>query len=133
MKNKHFHKSIKGFTLIELMIVVAIIGILAAIAYPSYQGYAERTNRKAAIAEMLDIGQQLERQYTINNGTFTGAAPTINTVKGYNIAAPTIAANGQSYTITATQGSGGDPNCGNLTITSDGGRSSTGSGSNCFR
>lgn len=117
------------------MIVVAIIGVLAAIAYPSYQGYVERANRKAAIAEILDIGGQLDRFYTVNNGTFTGAAPTItiNAVKGYNINAPVIAANGQSYSITATQGSGGDPDCGNLTITSDGGRSSTGSGSNCFR
>ena len=46
------HPSQLGFTLIELMIVVAILGILAAIAYPSYQGYVERTNRADMMSEM---------------------------------------------------------------------------------
>lgn len=50
----------KGFTLIELMIVVAIIGVLAAIAYPSYQGYIERTNRADMMAEMQQIASRVE-------------------------------------------------------------------------
>ena len=56
----------KGFTLIELMIVVAIIGILASIAYPSYQRYIEDTRRGQAQADLLELAQYMERRYAAN-------------------------------------------------------------------
>lgn len=49
-----------GFTLIEMMVVIAIIGVLAAIAYPSYQGYVERTNRADMMSEMHQIASRIE-------------------------------------------------------------------------
>ncbi len=132
---KNIGKKNAGFTLMELMIVVAIIGILAAIAYPNYLQYLKNVNRKAAVAELLDIKDRLERHYTVNNGTYTGFTYTANpNIRGYTIAAPTIEGNGQSYTITAALDStdDGDPDCGDLTVTSTGGESST-KGSGCFR
>lgn len=54
----------KGFTLIELMIVVAVIAILAAIAYPSYVNYVVDTRRGTAAACLIEISQFMEREYT---------------------------------------------------------------------
>ena len=59
----------QGFTLIELMIVVAIIAILAAIAYPSYQEYVRKTKRTDAEADMIELAGRLQR-YKIANFTF---------------------------------------------------------------
>jgi len=61
-----------GFTLIELMIVVAIIGILAAIAYPSYQGALRDSRRGAAQADLVELAGAMERYYTTNNSYIGG-------------------------------------------------------------
>lgn len=54
----------RGFTLMELMIVVAIVGILASIAYPSYQSHVLKTRRAVAAGCMLELAQWMERNYT---------------------------------------------------------------------
>lgn len=56
-----------GFTLVELMITVAIIGILAAIVYPSYVDYMRRSHRAEAKTILMEAAQRLERSFTQNN------------------------------------------------------------------
>jgi type IV pilus assembly protein PilE len=84
-----------GFTLIELMIVVVIVGILAAIAYPSYQQYARETKRADAHAALLRIAT-LEEKFFSNNNTYT----TSTTALGY--AANPAASNDGYWAISIT-------------------------------
>jgi type IV pilus assembly protein PilE len=69
----------RGFTLIEVMIVVAIIGVLASIAIPSYQQYVMRGNRAEAKNALLALAQRLEQNYTLSGSYATDqAAAAIN-------------------------------------------------------
>ena len=68
--------NVKGFTLIEMMIVVAIIGILASIALPNYTKYVLQSRRTIAINAILDLAGKQARYYTIGN-TYTGSLLTL--------------------------------------------------------
>jgi type IV pilus assembly protein PilE len=75
----------RGFTLIELMIVVAIIAVLAAIAYPSYTSYITKTRRNAATACLSEYANYMERYYTTNlsyaaSASTSGGTPVANPV-----------------------------------------------------
>lgn len=71
MKNIQMNHAQKGFTLIELMIVVAIIGILAAIAIPQYQDYTARTQVNRAYSEISALRTAVEENLTRGNTSFT--------------------------------------------------------------
>ncbi|WP_041635056.1 type IV pilin protein [Marinobacter sp. BSs20148] len=93
-----------GFTLIELMIVVAIIGIIAAIAYPSYQDYVEKTRRNLAKADLLELAQWMERRYAtgFDYQASGGGSPTLPfDTSPRNAAEPT--AYNISFTATVTK------------------------------
>lgn len=114
----------QGFTLIELMVVVAIIGILASLAYPSYMESVRKSNRADAKATMLQVAGQEERYYTENNvyGSMIAigyAAESIASQSGrHNITLATANAD-STYIISATPVSI-DTTCGVLTLTNTG-------------
>lgn len=89
----------KGFSLIELMITVAIVGILAGIAYPSYQNYVLRTGRADGQAKLMEIMQAQERFYS-QNQTYTANLGLGGLA--YGVAADAaVPSNEGRYTITA--------------------------------
>lgn len=129
--SKYMSSSSKGFTLIELMIVVAVIGILAAIAYPSYLDHVQRSNRSEAISALVSMASDQERFYTVNNNY----ASSVTDPAGLGLSATTstnlytVTVNNDAdttYTLTATPNGWNDPDCGNFTLTNAGQRGISG-------
>jgi type IV pilus assembly protein PilE len=140
-------KKRNGFTLIELMIVVAVVGLLAVIAYPSYLGYLRRTNRVDATAGLMRVASAQEKYFVQNNTYATTAQITTlglnNSERGwYTITIAPLGTLTQGYTATATAVAGkrqiNDLECRTFSITSTGVKAaaksdSSDSSGNCWR
>jgi type IV pilus assembly protein PilE len=107
----------KGFTLIELMIVVAIVSILAMIAYPSYNSHVRKTARKEAAGVMLDVAGRMER---IRSQALAYQSFAPDSTRRYAITL-NVAAGGTGYTITATPSADqASDTCGIITLNHQG-------------
>lgn len=118
----------RGFTLIEVMIAIAIVGILAAIAYPSYIEQVRKTRRTEGKSMLLEVAAKQERFYTENNTYANDLDDDLGydsdpvTTEGGWYQVSVIAASATDYTLQAVpQGAqAGDTLCGALTIDSFG-------------
>ena len=127
-------KTRRGFTLIELMIVVVVIAVLAAISFPAYQRYLASTRRATAAACLTEMAQFMERFYT-DNMTYVGASPATAPLQcrtdltGQYTFAIAGTATASAFTLNATpQGRQAtlDAGCGTLGMTQSGTKTVTG-------
>lgn len=131
----------KGFTLIELMITVVVVGILATIAIPSYNGYVIKTNRTEGKALLMEVMQKEEKYYNERNNYTTtltqlgySASPIISE-KGYYSVAAAVASTTDNIILQATPigNQATDSDCGILILSSNGQKTTSTNNSKCWQ
>lgn len=145
MRGDLFRRNRKGFTLVELLVALAVFAILTAIAYPMYQEQVRKSRRAAVKGSMLQVSQFMERYYTENmrysdaggnslsmddvyNASFLDDAAQVE--KYYDL---TIISDATGYTIQAVPETGQDEDkCETLNLSSTGNRTSSSSHDNCW-
>ena len=133
----------KGFSLMEVMITIAILGLLAAIAFPSYQSYIIRGNRSAAQSFMLEVASKQER-YLLDSRTYAADIATLGMTvpssvsANYTITSGPVVGPPPGYTVTAVpigNQLANDTLCGTLSIDATATKTASGSGgvSQCWK
>lgn len=124
----------KGFTLIELMVAVAVVAILAAVAYPAYTQHVLKANRSSAQSVMMNAASKQE-QYFLDNRSYASSINELVTIPSdvasrYDITTNTLATTPPGYQVRATPKSAqlADTKCGELTLSHDGSKAKSGTG-----
>ena len=133
------NRVIRGFTIVELMIILCIIAIIFMFAYPSYSGHTMKSRRAEGMGELIELADRMERYYSLNNtyngstlGPDAGHVYETTTEKG-NYTLEITSATTTLFTITATpNGPQANDKCGTLTLTSRGQKSASG-GNDCWK
>jgi type IV pilus assembly protein PilE len=132
----------KGFSLLELMVVVAIVGILAFIAYPGYRSSVLKSHRADATSSLMDAMQREERYYTENNTYVTdltqvglASSSNVTTSNGYYKISAQADPSGITVAVilTATAvGTQANDTCGTFTLNSNGAKTTSSGSSDCW-
>ncbi|MCP4324846.1 MAG: type IV pilin protein [Alteromonadales bacterium] len=133
-----------GFTLIELLVTIIIIGILSAVAYPSYMNYVQKTRRTEAQSKLVELANRQEMYYldhhvyatNLDSDLGLGANPFITENGYYSIATSSAVSTAVGFTLTATaiDAQAADTDCAVLSITHDHEKNATNAnGINCWK
>jgi type IV pilus assembly protein PilE len=135
-------KKYSGFSMIELMVVVAIVGVLAAIVLPNYRSYVLKSHRTAAINAIMDAASREARYYTTHN-TYATDLTTLGYAVVSSMPVPatgtafytlSVAASATAFTLSATPTTPqATDTCGTYTYTDMGAKGSGGSLSDCWK
>lgn len=134
----------RGFTLIELMVVVAVVAILASIAFPSYQDSVRKSRRAQVKADMVELAQRYERYHTIRN-TYVGFWEEAFGAAGEQFLSPTTQGATVAYAIESTEAANSftltanpqgaqekDTRCGTLRLSNTGQKGADGPLADCW-
>lgn len=132
----------KGFSLLELMVVVAIVGILAFIAYPGYKNSVLKSHRADATSTLMDAMQREERYYSENNTYVTdltqigyASSSNVATTNGYYKISAQADPNGITVGVILTATAVGNQTndvCGNFTLNANGAKTVSGTNTDCW-
>ncbi len=140
MGNSNARRAMAGFTFVELLITVAIIGVLATIAYPSYTDFVKRSNRTEGQRELLRIAGLMEqyfldqRLYTSDLSALGFSSSTVTTENGHYSIKATVSDDADIFTLTATAigSQAADTDCKTMTLSNTGAKTSSPSSSGCW-
>ena len=127
-------KNLRGFTLIEVMIVLVVIGVLTSVAWTAYERQSTKNRRVEGVRALMEASSLMEKCYVNNNNTYAACALPATSERGhYSLSLSDADADSYTLTATAQNAQAGDDECTTLVINHLGQRSHTGTAANARR